>query len=317
MAAAFAVRGSDSAPRNTSHDGVFRGKVFFIGPGKTGTRTLQRYMSEHRGCTACHHRCDDDHLWGPDSVKKSWNHSAYDKYCAFLDGFRPDYHFLENEYSNGNTRFAYNSRPMQSWLQSRAHHLLRDKYHLKIGNNSKKYNPAAVQKAVCKAATQLVKHAKYLEGVLAFFNATNQRRQRFAFIDVITYSGHGLAAVLKWLTRPKVEKVDGEAPLLLTPNDLPEAWRIDPALQSASTFEHVGDRLKNDSGNGIGRKQRGNEEMVMQAVVYVLNEWLKCPESSWNAVWSIPACPNMRIIDGKGGEMTESCQRVFSKANLG
>ena len=166
-------------------------------------------------------------------------------------GGRADFIFLENEYNSSNARFAYNTRPMQSWLESRAHHILR---HLK----GEKYNRTVVRAAVCNAAHQLVTIANHQERALAFFNATNQRRQRFAFVDVTTYSGHELAAVLRWLTRPQVEKVDGEGPLVVTPNDLPGAWRIDGLALGATAFKHVGTRI-------YGTYELENKKMVTQA----------------------------------------------------
>ena len=242
-------------------------KVFFLGPGKTGTRTLANY-AEDVGCKPCHLRCSvgrsgkevkwaaaADSTWSklrlPPAAWDGNQRKVLDAYCGFMDnGELADFRWLNAVYPHA--RFVLNTRGLKSYMVSRVDHMAR---HGHVLLNA--LRPDGVLKHALKVA-------RVQQEALAFFNETAERRQRFAVVDVVGGGGEDLAAVLDWVMRKNLAE-HPTSRLVTRPSEL-------PARGSSSRHRKVAH---------IGTAKHSAQ--ILSAVERTLHAG-RCPQSSWDEI---------------------------------
>jgi hypothetical protein len=185
-------------------------KLFFIGTGKTGTHTLAE-LAERRGFRSCHYSCHPK----PGAPSQFWKDrtTAHDAsstsvlavYDAFSDtGFLTDWRWLERTFNDA--RFVLNTRPLQSWLVSRIDHV-------RNADGARKGKPIHAnwfdEDWIAKRVVSL---SQTQEEILRYFNKTQDRRNRFAVLDIITQPPSTVKAITDWVSASNSLLTDGDPP---------------------------------------------------------------------------------------------------------
>jgi hypothetical protein len=137
------------------------------------------------------------------SPYNGYKEKVLDQYCTFMDnGVTADFEWLDATYPNA--RFAINSRGLKSWLVSRINHVKRE--HQKQKRSKTKKSSRGMQHysrkgLVCEIiiSATWIAHQQQLQ--IKYFNATEERRQRFAIVDVVGFDDIQLNNTLLWLAR--------------------------------------------------------------------------------------------------------------------
>lgn len=225
-------------------------KVFFIGSGSTGTRTLSNLMIG-AGYRTVHYLCPPDLSSGV-SQSRRWfhhtvNHDARSRcladHDAFLDnGDKADVAWLLDRYPNA--RFVLNVRQMEPWMISRLDHERHDRRHVtRLRQNcahlSSPERASRCEEDVLRRARQgefrqpidavtdnvtlaqwIVRMGSYQQQVLGLFNSTLGRRQRFVLVDVVRMSQCDVLRLLGWVARDDW-RARPTSRLVLAPHDVP------------------------------------------------------------------------------------------------
>lgn len=244
-------------------------KVFFLGPGKTGTRTLANY-AQHVGCKPCHLTCSV----GRSGKKIKWAAAAnltqtklqrkvLDAYCGFMDnGPHADFRWLNAVYPHA--RFVLNTRGLKSWFVSRVDHMTRRGQMLVDA-------PAGRDVVGLQGVLKNVLYiARAQQEALAFFNETAERRQRFAVVDVVGGGSAALAAVLDWVMRKNLSE-HPTSRLVTRPSELPGR----------------GSHFRHPEVAHLGTAHHSAQ--ILSAVDGALHAG-RCPQSSWDEILWAELC---------------------------
>ncbi|KAJ8612385.1 hypothetical protein CTAYLR_007943 [Chrysophaeum taylorii] len=178
-----------------------RDKIFCVGPGHTGTHTLEA-MLKNLSYRSCHLHCLQK-SWARETQQHDASSEVFTNFDAFMDaGDFADWRWLEQAFSTA--RFALNTRPLFEYLVSL-------------------YDHKRLRKNYTMTAAQLVGHvcglAARQEEMLAHFDRP-ERRDRFA---VVALTDPNVRGVVEWLARPRLNSHQA-ARLVTSSADLPERF---------------------------------------------------------------------------------------------
>jgi len=116
-------------------------KVFFLGPNKTGTRTLMTFMRSI-GYLSCHGVCANKS--GRKGARIPWsatkggdgeevNYELVDNYESFSDEVSTNLIFSKLRDHYPSATFIWNTRNLRTWMVSRCNHVEENKVNLAIG----------------------------------------------------------------------------------------------------------------------------------------------------------------------------------------
>jgi hypothetical protein len=223
------------------------GKLFALGPGKTGTHTLHALFAE-RGRFSCHWKCNGT-LWPEQSTKRVeitaevWQH-----WDAFSDrGEYVDFAWLDEVMPDA--RFLLNSRPLQPWLRSKLNHF--ERYHMSFSDD--------------EILDWMLEIAQHQDRVLKYFNQSASRRARFALVDVDAMAGSDVKQIVDWILRRDSQSLLPNS-LVLSAADLPLEGRngVDKSAKLPVLFTH-----KKTEKPGLAR-------------IASLLEQARCPRENWH-----------------------------------
>lgn len=295
-------------------------KVFFLGPGSTGTRALDAFMSSKQmrgGYRTVHWLCDPlapGSGWADASRGHDPDLSCLAQHDAFVDhGHSADYRWLDAQFPRA--RFVLNTRPLRAFLVSRLGHIRTEA--LLAPRATKRARPAPGLDQCGQPVTPdswhldelvspmpvgsnstlaqlLLEVAAHQRQVLRYFDASWDRRQRFVALSVSSMHDCEVGELLRWVTRPHYKKfrttkgiVDAPAKL---PHPLPHLnsteraclTRIAPRAKDRSIhFARM--RSSNECVDAVLRKFGCDEPPAAPSAPGDLREFRACAEKAVGA----------------------------------
>ena len=290
-------------------------RVFVIGPNKAGTTTLDELFLS-MGLRSCHDTCRDKHgdkraRWDRLSHEQNTSSYLWHIYNAFSDhGDHADYKWLDAAFPG--SRFVLNTRAMQPWMLSSYDHVRvhREMYGCTPqgdatsckGGDSPKVPPASLlskedgeevrvknDSALAQSsdwmdnsdawiAERLASAAVHQEEVMKYFDANEERRQRFIVVDVEGWKPDQVMLPLRWVMRPKLDELPTSS-LLVGPGQF--ARRVlDKPLDEAQYALHA----PPDTPTAVHANPRAHPTHSEETVNRALRKLVSCPESLWQDV---------------------------------
>lgn len=276
---------SDNSDRGAIHHHTGRGepRVFVIGPNKAGTTTLDETFRS-MGFHSCHDTCSAGH----DDRRARWDHlsQAHNRssplwylYDAFSDhGNHADYKWLDQTFPG--SRFVLNTRALQPWLLSSYDHVRINRQRSGCkpqggGESCKDGKSNWLDNSDAWIAERVGKAAAHQQEVMAYFDANEERRQRFIVVDVEGWSDENVKLPLRWVTRGSLDDMPTPT-LLVKQGQLRKV--LGGKLRFAEDQLHTAPKQpKVAHANALGMHPKQSEHDVSRA----LRELVRCPESLW------------------------------------
>ena len=273
-------------------------RVFVIGPNKAGTTTLDATFSS-MGFHSCHDTCSDGHgnrraRWDHASQAQNASSPLWQLYSAFSDhGDHADYKWLDTTFPG--SRFVLNTRALQPWLLSSYDHVRinRKRSGCKPQGDGEscpggKRQSNWLDNSDEWIAERVSQAAAHQQEVIAYFDHSMERRQRFVVVDVEGWSDKDVKLPLRWVTRSDLKDLPTPT-LLVEPGQLRHVLaRNDVSLRDAEDRLHAPPK----KAKVVHANARGHPKLSERDVNRVLRKL--CDEAMWQDVLYAKCAGSMR-----------------------
>eukprot|EP00908_Phaeocystis_cordata_P021472 Transcript_3826.p2 GENE.Transcript_3826~~Transcript_3826.p2 ORF type:complete len:464 (-),score=102.93 Transcript_3826:499-1806(-) len=283
-------------------------RVFVIGPNKAGTTTLSEIFNS-MGFHSCHDTCrdgDGDRRARWDNISRAHDASSHiwRRHNAFADhGDHADFKWLDATFPG--SRFVLNARALQPWLLSSYDHVRM--HRLKAGCTAQGDDESCKKPRHMQSdwldnsdawiAERVALAAKHQQDVMEYFDANEERRQRFVVVDVEGWSDDDVMLPLRWVTRSSLDDLPTPT-LLAKPGQLrqilgKDVKRADEHLHAVPRRESkqavatagISNPIVDDGDSTVVHANpRDHPKESERNVNRALRELVRCPEGLWHEI---------------------------------